>query len=83
MNNNKCNFCGSEDCKTKTIEYLYSHKGQYLLVPNTPVEMCNNCGMMYYEEKVLKNIEQHFFNIQKNLEAPDRVISIPEKRFAA
>lgn len=44
----KCNYCGSESYQEKRIEYLYSHKGKYLLVPNTPVEVCSNCGMIYY-----------------------------------
>ncbi len=57
-----------EKIKTKVyeerrIEYLYSHKGKYLLVPNTPVEVCGNCGMVYYDAAVLKKIEQPFFSI--------------------
>jgi hypothetical protein len=33
-----CNFCGSDQYEERRIEYLYSHQGKYLLVPNTPVE---------------------------------------------
>jgi YgiT-type zinc finger domain-containing protein len=49
-----CNFCGSDQYEERRIEYLYSHKGKYLLVPNTPVEVCLNCGMVYYDASVLK-----------------------------
>ncbi len=49
-----CNFCGATDYEERRIEYLYSFKGNYLLVPNTPVEICNKCGMVYYDAKVLK-----------------------------
>jgi hypothetical protein len=25
-----CNFCGSDRCEERRIEYLYSHEGEYL-----------------------------------------------------
>ena len=40
----QCNFCGSDRYEERRIEYLYTHKGKYLLVPNTPVEICLDCG---------------------------------------
>ena len=77
-----CNFCGSDRYEERRIEYLYSHKGAYLLVPNTPVEVCLNCGMVYYEAAVLKEIEQRFLAIQSKREEPDRYIEMPEKAYA-
>ena len=47
MKKAKCNFCESERCEDRRIDYFYSHQGQYLLVPNTPVEVCLPCGMVY------------------------------------
>jgi YgiT-type zinc finger domain-containing protein len=73
----QCNFCGSEQFEERRIEYLYSYKGNYLLVPNTPVEVCVNCGMIYYDAAVLKEIERRFFAIQENSEKPDRYIQMP------
>jgi YgiT-type zinc finger domain-containing protein len=52
-----CNFCGSDRYEERRIDYLYSHQGKYLLVPNTPVEICRHCGMVYYDAAVLKKIE--------------------------
>ena len=77
MNKKVCNFCGSEEYKEKHVEYLYSYKGKYLLVPNTPVEICSNCGMTYYDAKVLKKIEKRFFAIQENTAKPDKYIQMP------
>jgi YgiT-type zinc finger domain-containing protein len=82
MSQVRCNFCGSERYEERRIEYLYSHKGKYLLVPNTPVQVCVDCGMVYYDAAVLKTIEQHFFAIQNNVEEPDRTIEMPEKAYA-
>lgn len=78
----QCNFCGSDRYDERRIEYLYSHQGKYLLVPNTPVEVCLNCGMIYYDAAVLKEIERRFFAIQDRLEEPDRYIKVPEKSYA-
>ena len=81
MKRKKCNFCGSLDYEERRTEYLYSFKGNYLLVPNTPVEVCSNCGMVYYDAKVLKEIERRFFAIQKKEEKPDAYIELPRLAF--
>jgi YgiT-type zinc finger domain-containing protein len=78
---NRCNFCGSEQFEERRIDYLYSHKGEYLLVPNTPVEVCINCGMIYYDAAVLKKIEQRFFAIQDEQEQPDTYIRMPSAAY--
>lgn len=77
----QCNFCGSDRYEERRIEYLYSHKGKYLLVPNTPVEVCLNCGMIYYDATVLKEIERRFFAIQHKTEEPDCYIEMPTKAY--
>jgi YgiT-type zinc finger domain-containing protein len=79
----KCNFCGSPDYEERKTEYLYSYKGNYLLVPNTPVEICVKCGMIYYDAGVLKDIEQHFFAIQKKEEKPDAYIELPRMAYVS
>lgn len=79
MERAKCNFCGSEKYEKKKTEYLYSRDGKYLLVPNTPVEVCLNCGMIYYDASVLKEIERHFFAIHSKAEEPDSYIEMPSK----
>jgi YgiT-type zinc finger domain-containing protein len=78
----QCHLCSSEAFEERRIEYLYSHKGQYLLLPNTPVEVCLNCGMIYYNAAVLKEIERRFFAIQQNTEQPDQYIRMPSTAYA-
>lgn len=77
----KCSFCGSNRHEERRIEYLYSHKGEYLLVPDTPVEICVDCGMIYYDAAVLKEIERRFFAIRDRREEPDRHLHIPAKAY--
>ena len=50
-------------------------------MPNTPVEVCANCGMTYYDAAVLKEIERRFLAIQENAEQPDRYIQMPTAAF--
>jgi len=78
MEKKKCNFCGITGYEQRRTDYLYSYKGNYLLVANTPVEICKNCGMVYYDADVLKEIENHFFAIQRKHEVPDHYLEIPQ-----
>ena len=77
MLTNICPFCGGEKFLTRRIEYLYSHENENLLVPNMPVEVCIDCGMVYYEAAVLKEVELRFFAIHQHAEKPDRYIRTP------
>ena len=82
MENKKCNFCGSTNYEKRRTDYLYSYRGNYLLVPNTPVEVCLNCGMIYFDAKVLKEIEKRFFAIQRKSEKPDGYVELPVAAYA-
>ncbi len=79
----QCSFCGEKCYEERRIEYLYSHKGQYLLVPNTPVEICQICGMIYYDASVLKEIERRFFAIQDKQAKPDSYINMPTLNYTS
>jgi YgiT-type zinc finger domain-containing protein len=76
-----CSFCGSDRCEERRIEYLYSHGGKYLLVPNTPVEICQDCGTVFYAATVLKEIERRFLAIQYRSEEADSYIEMPAKAY--
>ena len=78
----RCSFCASPRYEERRLEYLYSHQGRYLLVPNTPVQVCLDCGMAYYDAVVLKEIERRFFAIHGQQETPDRYIEMPSKAYA-
>ena len=82
MTKARCTYCGSERAETRRVDYLYSHQGQYLLVPNTPVEVCLDCGMSFYDAKVLKEIERRFFAIQNHTEQPESYIEIPKVAYS-
>ncbi|MEG4149584.1 YgiT-type zinc finger protein [Microcoleus sp. Pol12B5] len=77
----RCNTCGSKRYEERRINYFYSHQCKYFLVYNTPVEICVDCGMIYYDAAVLKEIERRFFAIYQQNEMPDSYIQIPSKSY--
>jgi len=46
------------------------------------VEICLNCGMIYYDAAVLKKIEHYFFAIHQKTEEPDCYLEIPVKAYS-
>ena len=80
--NMRCPSCGGEHFTPKSVEYLYSHDGKYLLVPGTPAEICETCGMVFYDASVLENIERRFFAILRQSEQPDQYIQMPVAAYA-
>jgi len=79
MRNTKCNTCSSTEYKERRITYLYSQQGQYLIAPNTPVEICSDCGTADYSADVLKAIERQFFAVHNTTASPDQYLQIPVK----
>lgn len=59
------------------MEYPYSHGGKYLLAPDTPIEICLECGMIYHDGAALEEIERRFFAIYQDDEKPERYIQMP------
>jgi YgiT-type zinc finger domain-containing protein len=63
----------------RRVDYLCSHKGNYLIAQGVPVEICSECGMVYYEVEVLKEIEDHFSGIQQRKEQADSYMKLPAR----
>ncbi len=77
-----CPFCAHPHFEEEHTDYLYSHAGNYLLVPNTPVLVCVHCRMIFYDGAVLEEIGRRFFAIQSHTEAPDSIIQLPSMAYA-
>ncbi len=45
-------------------------------------KVCNECGMVYYDAKVLKEIERRFFAIQRKSELPEHYLKMPALHYA-
>lgn len=79
----KCNFCGNKNFEFKHVDYIYRHKGRFMLFENVPCEECAYCGERYFEAKNLKKMENDFFEVLDLKKKPSRKIEMPVEVFAA
>ncbi len=77
-----CNFCGNKTVISKTVDYIYRHSEKMLLIKNVPCEECNYCGERYFESKILKKIENTFFEIIGEKKKPATKIEVPVEDYA-
>lgn len=56
----KCLFCGNKNFTKSSVQYIYKHNGNFLLVNNVPCIQCEYCGEQYFEGKVLEKIEDDY-----------------------
>jgi YgiT-type zinc finger domain-containing protein len=82
LENQKCYYCGGEEFVEKRVRYIYSRKGNSLLVPDMPVDVCSICGMVYYHGDALLKVEKRFKAIYEQDQAPDRYETLPVVNYA-
>lgn len=76
-----CNFCGNKNFRSRRIQYVYKHNGQFLIVDNVPCEECEYCGEQYFKAEVLKKIERDFMDIYSNRKKLEKRIEVPVEEF--
>jgi YgiT-type zinc finger domain-containing protein len=73
----KCYYCGSEQLEERRIRYIYSREGKDLYVPEMPVDVCLECGMIYYHGEALLKVEAKFKAIYQDNAPPDQYTTMP------
>jgi len=76
-----CNFCGNKNFESKRIQYIYRHKGRFLIVNDVPCEECEYCGEQYFNADVLKKIERDFMDIYSAGKKSKQLIEVPVEEF--
>lgn len=79
--NKVCNFCGNKNFREKSVQYIYRHDGQFLVVNNVPCEECEFCGEQYFKAEVLKKIEKDFIEIYISGKKVDKEVKVPVEEF--
>ncbi|MDY0091787.1 MAG: YgiT-type zinc finger protein [Candidatus Vecturithrix sp.] len=77
-----CHFCGNKNFRKRTVQYIYRHNGNFLLVNNVPCVECEFCGEQYFEAAVLKKIEQDYLDIYVAGKPAEKEIRVPCEDFA-
>jgi YgiT-type zinc finger domain-containing protein len=76
-----CNYCGHSEYVQKKVEYVYRHKGHYMVFQDVPAEVCLHCGTRYFDADVILSIEKRFFLIYDKHQKPERTMSVPVEAF--
>jgi len=61
----KCIICKSENIELKKVDEEFKFDNDIVLV-NTEVLVCNNCGERYYDRKTIQQLESIKEKIEKN-----------------
>ncbi|MCP4357292.1 MAG: YgiT-type zinc finger protein [Chloroflexi bacterium] len=80
--NEKCRYCGNEQFQMRLVRYIYSRDNHDLLVPEMPVDVCLECGMIYYHGAALLEVEAQFKAIYQQNKQPDRYLTMPVMDYA-
>jgi YgiT-type zinc finger domain-containing protein len=73
----KCSFCGNEEFKHVSTQYIYQRNGALMIVDDVPALVCTFCGEKYYDVKTLKQIENRFNAIYDEGQVPTRSLTVP------
>ena len=73
----QCSFCGNEEFKQMSTQYIYQRNGELMVVDDVPTLVCTYCGEKYYNVRTLKQIEKRFEAIYTKGESPSRQVSVP------
>ena len=79
--NKICNFCGNKNFKETRTQYIYKHDGKMLIVDDVPCEQCEFCGEQYFKGKVLKKIENDYFEVYSSRRKAKSQMLVPMEQF--
>jgi YgiT-type zinc finger domain-containing protein len=77
MEEKECPCYGSASYRVPKTDYSCSKQDKYLLVKQFPVEICDQCGMTYYDGRLLEKVERTFIAIYEEQAQPDDQVSMP------
>ena len=80
--NKVCSFCGNKNFREKTVQYIYRHDEQLLMVNNVPCEECEYCGEQYFKGVDLEKIEADFRAIYSSGKKVKKEVAVPVEEFA-
>ena len=77
-----CHFCGNKNFKKTSVQYIYRHHQQLLIVDDVPCMQCEYCGEQYFEGNVLRQIEEEFNTIYKKGKKVKKELHVPIEHFS-
>ncbi len=78
-----CSFCGNSTVAPRLVEYIYRHRGEYMIVTDVPCEECTFCGERYFAAQTLRKIEEDFEKVRHGEKTPASSVTVPVERYAS
>lgn len=51
-----CSFCQG-DMHQELVTYTQAYEGKFIVIENVPAWVCGQCGEIYYEPEIVKQIQ--------------------------
>jgi YgiT-type zinc finger domain-containing protein len=74
----KCEHCDGTVRERRMDREAIRHKGNFVILEDVPIGVCDNCGARYFDASVLRRVAE----IGRGATAPLRTIEIPVGTYA-
>lgn len=64
----KCVICKTGDCKPDKTNFTHIINGKLIVVKNVDANVCQNCGEAYFDNNIVKYIQQKTNEALRNQE---------------
>jgi len=79
---NVCHFCGNTQFEHRSVQYIYRHDNNLLIVNHVPCMACSFCGEQYFAAQTLEKIEQDYREIYVTKKRAPVEMRVPCEDFA-
>ena len=73
-----CEHCSGIVRERRSQREAIRHKGNFVILEDVPVGVCDNCGARYFHASVLRRVAE----IGRSVAPPPRTIEIPVDRYS-
>jgi YgiT-type zinc finger domain-containing protein len=77
MYNFVCEHCGGAVRERRVDQEALRHKGQFVILEDVPVGICDKCGARYFDASILRRVAE----IGRSAIPPLRTVEIPIDRY--
>jgi YgiT-type zinc finger domain-containing protein len=74
----KCEHCDGTVKERRSDREAIRHKGNFVILENVPIGVCDNCGTRYFDASVLRRVAE----IGRGASVPLRTIEVPVGTYA-
>ena len=73
-----CEHCGGHVKERRVDHEALRHKGNFVVLEDVPVGVCEKCGARYFDASILRRVAQ----IGRGTTRTERTLTVPVDRYA-